>query len=72
MGVLDRQLSEPLGLPARLVPRGLASGHGALVGVAAAAPAEPARSGQPVGVPRVGTVGVLVAEAVSLLQGSRI
>ena len=72
MGVLGCQLSEPLGLSAGLVPRGLASGHGAPVAGAAAAPAEPAFPGQPVGFPQVGTVGIVVAEAVSLLWGSGI
>lgn len=56
MGALGCQLSEPLGPPARLVPGGLASGHGASVGGATTAPAEPARSGQPMGFPWVCTV----------------
>lgn len=67
MGVLSWQLSEPLGPPARLVPRGLASGHGAPLGGATAAAAEPARFEQPLGVPWVCTVCVVVGEAVVLV-----
>lgn len=69
MGVLGCLLREPLAPPARLVPGGLASGHGAPVGGVTAAPAEPARSGKPVGFPWVCTVCVVVREAVSLLVG---
>lgn len=67
MGVLGCQLSEPLGPPARLVPRRLASGHGAPVGGATTAPAEPAHVGQPVGFPWVCTMCVVVGEAFVLL-----
>lgn len=59
MGILGHQLSELLGPPAKLVPRRLASGHGAPVRGAAAALAEPAHSGQPVGFPWVCTVCVV-------------
>lgn len=53
MGALGCQLSDPLGPPARLVPRRLASGHGAPVGGAVAAPPEPAYFGESVGLPWV-------------------
>lgn len=58
VGALGGQLSDPLVPPARLVPRRLASGHGAPVRGAAAAPAEPAHFGQPVGFSWVCTVCV--------------